>query len=763
MAMISVSPSTSPPGLRGHSRQPSGDTASAMQGPLSGLSGSLDDPTSSLRAAALMSLKSKRRKPIATVEHNVLPSTRPVPAAPDIQLDYGDEASSSLVNGSRAPISSLNIVSVATSDPGPSADVAEIEEGQIREEGEISDTEAPPPGAPPFAAPPTEAKARSPKTQQAAPTPTLAARLGLNTADSQQPPTPVVSQVQPVSGFSPNEAATHLSPAATVRPGLALNAQQYEIAKDIILDLLGWGVPPEFLVSCGLSREIVFYVFSDLNLRLPANLDTTGLIPDSTGEDQPFAPSPAPPGSLRNDSQHFHPNLPSKPIATHSALPSKPATSSSSVPELGTTGHSTARAPSTNGTNLHDIEQLRRQELLARKAVQASRKAKQPILGIETSVASAEAPSVAATFSGVDISTAVPDESVDDFLKSIGPNSSVLPRQQLVEEPSDRVRSASRDVMDVDTPLLEAQQQRRPGDRPLSARSVPSSSPLTPTEMAALSSAGPSSSTASTFSSVPFNGDVGTIFDLEPRPSLLPPTQRRGTKRPVAADFVDMEPGPSRPHPPGFARKPLSTARNSGSFASVSGMRRCVIDLSDSEEENEDETNGAFGSKQGSHSPFPASARTSGTTSTSRITPPRAALPPDLLQKEREIQRMRELIAEKEQRRLRKLAESSRPSSVLCSPSMPRPTGHGVSSGSALKLEDDEVSATILALHHQEHTAVPFLNGDSEKMEEDSVMRDLAIESQDSDDPTSNPAVTPEAVALIGSHPFQFIDNAHSN
>ena len=55
--------------------------------------------------------------------------------------------------------------------------------------------------------------------------------------------------------------------------------EQYTTAKDIVLDLLGWGVAPEYLVDCGFSREIVYYVFSELNLRLPSNFDATGILP----------------------------------------------------------------------------------------------------------------------------------------------------------------------------------------------------------------------------------------------------------------------------------------------------------------------------------------------------------------------------------------------------------------------------------------------------------------------------------------------------
>lgn len=32
-------------------------------------------------------------------------------------------------------------------------------------------------------------------------------------------------------------------------------------------------------MQCGLSRELLYYAFYELNLRLPTNLDTTGIIP----------------------------------------------------------------------------------------------------------------------------------------------------------------------------------------------------------------------------------------------------------------------------------------------------------------------------------------------------------------------------------------------------------------------------------------------------------------------------------------------------
>jgi hypothetical protein len=55
--------------------------------------------------------------------------------------------------------------------------------------------------------------------------------------------------------------------------------RQYDTVKDVVLDILGYGVPPEYLIDCGISKEIIYYVFTELNLRLPSNLDTVGIPP----------------------------------------------------------------------------------------------------------------------------------------------------------------------------------------------------------------------------------------------------------------------------------------------------------------------------------------------------------------------------------------------------------------------------------------------------------------------------------------------------
>lgn len=50
-------------------------------------------------------------------------------------------------------------------------------------------------------------------------------------------------------------------------PTLLVTAQEFCEAKMIILDLLGWGVPGEYLLSCGLARKSIYYAFRELNLR----------------------------------------------------------------------------------------------------------------------------------------------------------------------------------------------------------------------------------------------------------------------------------------------------------------------------------------------------------------------------------------------------------------------------------------------------------------------------------------------------------------
>lgn len=94
------------------------------------------DPVSSLRAAALSTLKSKRRKPQATRPQPQI-SARPPPPSDPFQLDYGAEDTSQ--------DSAMNEVAALTASPAPP--LAEKSQHTLstqqpaREEGEISEEE----------------------------------------------------------------------------------------------------------------------------------------------------------------------------------------------------------------------------------------------------------------------------------------------------------------------------------------------------------------------------------------------------------------------------------------------------------------------------------------------------------------------------------------------------------------------------------------------------------------------------------------------
>jgi hypothetical protein len=231
-----------------------------------------------------------------------------------------------------------------------------------------------------------------------------------------------------------------------------VNAQQYETAKDIVLDLLGWGVEPEYITDTGVSRELIFYVFTELHLRLPHNLDITGLVPYHPPPPEPvqvpppvtqnrpqrsdsltMPPPPSIPARHEASSRVTHPSLPQKPPTPQVNPPTSPAPrpSSTSTTQLAvlTTVYDLQQIKLAGAnTNLHEIEQQRKQELIARKAVQASRKTKANTVNVAgPSSSSSSSPSVVSppvvdpSLKDIDMASLVPAASVDDFLKSIGP------------------------------------------------------------------------------------------------------------------------------------------------------------------------------------------------------------------------------------------------------------------------------------------------------------------------------------------------------
>ncbi|KAF8073740.1 hypothetical protein FPV67DRAFT_763391 [Lyophyllum atratum] len=660
-------------------------------------SSSTSDPASSLRAAALLTLKSKRRKAQPSLTP-ALPSRPPTDNA--FHLDYGQEESPSV---------SRDISHTLIVDPPKPTATPEI---QTREEGEISDEEnpeptlaRPKPRSPASLPPPPDinfGNARHPTPSTSA----LSQQYSLHTKPTLSERISDVPNMSNSVSLTQGDISDHvqndLAPAFQdpgglidvdhVRPGVALNKVQYDRAKDNVLDLLGWGVAPEYLVDCGLTREIVYYVFSELNLRLPQNLDTTGLIPyrsDTSllAERQKSAlmPPPPPPQARRYSIGHLNPSsqAPTQ-KATHSPSRSTsppPLPGISSVQGILSTPASPQPAPT---STLHDMEQQRRQELLARKAVIASRKSKQ-----------GSAPAASSPFPGMpipssnrqDVEMSVPTETVDDFLKTIGPSSNVGD----VSTASSSLHQQPETDMDVDeipglggakqfttTPSIPSRGSSRPPP--------PADTPISPTQSAHTPMSPnmcPPSSTESTSTTFTDKSGSHTPSDT---PTLQegPALQRRGAKRPVAADFVDLDGGNrlSSNGNGGYATGMHSGSRRrtGAGFANIANARRFIIDLSDSEGEGDGDVvmrDMGHSESAGRRSLYGSPAPTRPTvpslnTSNGWATPPITTATPilsgtslvqngimspaALMEKEIEIQKMRELIAQREQRRLTKMA-----------------------------------------------------------------------------------------------------------
>lgn len=457
-----------------------------------------------------------------------------------------------------------------------------------------------------------------------------------------------------------------------------MTQSQYDAAKDIILDLLGWGVSPEYLVDCGLSRELIFYVFTELNIRFPRNFETYPPHSQSAyhGSPEPLTPPPfidriqrsgslstSSPSAIPSRPIQGHPSLPQKPSAPQGELPTSPILTATPIAHTTSTNSASLPPP----PSLLDIEQQRKKELLARKAVLASRKRKSPSVTSPSMQASQQVQ--AQSTNPRESKKVVMEETVDNFLNSINSTHSDAGDEKIPSNSEPPL-----DDMDVDEPPgLSAIQEDGPSDAttrpPIStARTLPVSA-STPPSVASTSqpmqhSAPPPPSPNLASGPTSSSGSRGSTASLPTGPTARD-NQRRGLKRPVAADFVDMEPTYPRYHatngynPSAFRQ---STVRQkTGSFAGVTnGMRRMVINLSDTEDEDDENDDDVPESSIPSMSrmiraPPRHARRLEGTgTIASSIN-----VAPALLEKEQEIKRMRDRIAaEKEKLRQKKLAVS---------------------------------------------------------------------------------------------------------
>lgn len=134
-----------------------------------------EDAAASLRAAALLTLKSKRRK--LTSSSDTPPIPRPfVPAPPSIELDYGSEEPSG-VQPSESPAPTV----LPVQDVASEQEQMNVDDDQAREEGEISDSETAPP---------------TPNSKLQPTSPMVAEQ---EKAAAQMPPPPLKPKIEPMS------------------------------------------------------------------------------------------------------------------------------------------------------------------------------------------------------------------------------------------------------------------------------------------------------------------------------------------------------------------------------------------------------------------------------------------------------------------------------------------------------------------------------------------------------------------------------------
>ncbi|PPR04106.1 hypothetical protein CVT24_010679 [Panaeolus cyanescens] len=582
------------------------------------------DPAS-LRAAALSTLKKKGKRPVKKVPDFKSSLPRPPPPQSDsFLLDYGqDEPQQGASTTDAMPVDTPNDLSASTKNP-----VHTVEDAAMREEGEISEEEEP------STIQPQSIPRSQPLAARLEPAPEL--RPPSVNSRSRSPEFQAISPVSLIDRIFPvvNKESQHKQSESTsmivdpapeivqdfVRPGVALSQDEYDTIKDIILDLLGWGVPPAAILKHGVSREVMFYVFNELNLQLPEDFDFSGI--------PPYTPSMA-----VEPMQSIEPS-----ISTQSLISS---TSQTNLPVETTT-------TTTTDPTLLDMEQQRRKELLARKAaVQASRKNKKvaPI----TPATSSKVPPTQREAPATPIAT----EVVEDFLNSIGPKNYDEEETEIIAPPQalQAVPSSDPDAMEVDQPLESKvvvvsptqESTARDLEEPHDLVSIANESFVEPSVPAA-PPPWSGDSTVTTFS------DVSTDSHVRRHSS----STRRGTKRPVASDFVDMEPTRYRNDPSLDQRAPKLPR-----FNNLQSMR-CVIELSD-DDDSDGEHHTPFPSQP--VTPMPFEPRTTGTKDRrikqqSMQGPAAASI---LHLKELEIQRMREMIARKEEEtRLKKLALASK-------------------------------------------------------------------------------------------------------
>ncbi|KAG8740773.1 hypothetical protein FRC12_015879, partial [Ceratobasidium sp. 428] len=117
-----------------------------------------------------------------------------------------------------------------------------------------------------------------------------------------------------------------------VRPSLNMTARDLDEAKRLILDLLGLGVTPEYLVDCGISAQCLAICFYEMNLRFPLNLDRSKIsLPSFYNVDKHMKESISRDRAVR---QRNRDRATQRPVDSPSQAPESPTPQVAALPDL---------------------------------------------------------------------------------------------------------------------------------------------------------------------------------------------------------------------------------------------------------------------------------------------------------------------------------------------------------------------------------------------------------------------------------------------
>ncbi|CEL52021.1 hypothetical protein RSOLAG1IB_00558 [Rhizoctonia solani AG-1 IB] len=412
-----------------------------------------------------------------------------------------------------------------------------------------------------------------------------------------------------------------------IRQGLDMTFRDLEEAKRLILDLLGLGVTPEYLVDCGVSPQCLAVCFYELNLRFPLNLDRRQInlpplydldkhMKDSQRREQIIrkrdrgrAPPRTIPPAISTIMEQTRSSHHAKALSpTPPDMEDKPLDELSPPSRLDTTPVAGIQLPdNTQSLPSKDLdtslmEDQKRMELLARKAAMESINKKRAAKASTLSSNNSDQPGTPYPMEISDVESAV-----DALLASVRMNSEPSNHSEgnFDKEYEGGSASTGEQLSDYDSDaMVEDELETRspsPSDPEVdelmddtafsdSQRNV-SPDPIPPTPL-------PVSSPKLTLARVRFDAldhTRSSSLPAQPTPIAVPVVARRS--RPIASDFIDQAPPrPASASTAGTERSALLKRKRSFVDPAV-WPKRIVIDLDSSDDEDDQDEAGSSGSK----------------------------------------------------------------------------------------------------------------------------------------------------------------------